>query len=185
VVGDPEPAWVSHWRASGLSTADALSGFDTLPGAEPDDVIGRWRGESLSTGHPLDGLLEELGWHGKANEDLDRVHPLLFRSRSGHTTPVEPALMPARIALTWPALARSWPVRAAFAVLRPVLQTRRHAAKLRTRECRGKHGAAIVYKGQPIVDHLRRIDADRLLGLMERIGMERPFFFLLTRDTNE
>lgn len=182
VVSDPEPAWIPSWRTGGLSTADALSCFDALPGVEPDDVIGRWRGESLSTGHPLDGLLEALGWQGKALEGSDRVHPLLFRSPSGRATPVEPALMPTRIALMWPTLARSWPVRAAFASLRPALRARRHAARLRTREYRGRHSAAIVYNGQPIVDHLRRVDANRVLGLMERRGMEQPFLFLLTRD---
>ena len=40
----------------------------------------------------------------------------------------------------------------------------------------------MIYDRQPIVDHFRRIDDDRVLGLMEMRGMERPFFFLLTRE---
>jgi hypothetical protein len=28
----------------------------------------------------------------------------------------------------------------------------------------------------------RSVDGDRVVGLMERPGMERPFFFLLERD---
>ena len=40
----------------------------------------------------------------------------------------------------------------------------------------------MIYDRQPIADHFRRIDGDRVLGLMEMGGMERPFFFLLTRD---
>jgi hypothetical protein len=40
----------------------------------------------------------------------------------------------------------------------------------------------MIYDRQPIVDHFRRIDSDRVLGLMEMRGMERPYFFLLTRD---
>ena len=40
----------------------------------------------------------------------------------------------------------------------------------------------MIYDRQPIVDHFRRIDDGRVLGLMEMRGMERPFFFLLSRD---
>ena len=40
----------------------------------------------------------------------------------------------------------------------------------------------MIYDRQPIVDHFRKVDSDRVLGLMEMRGMERPFFFLLTRD---
>lgn len=185
MVTDAEPAWLSAWRAGGLGTADALSRFDALSSVEPGEMIGRWRGASLPTGHPLDGLLEELGWHGKAFEGPDRVHPLLFRRPSGRVAPLEPGLMPVSVALRWPTLARSRPVRAAFAALLPVLQARRHAATLRARDLRGKRSAAIVYKSQPIIDHLRRVDASRIIGLMERSRMERPFLFLLTRDVDE
>ena len=38
------------------------------------------------------------------------------------------------------------------------------------------------YARKPITDHFRRIDEDRLLGLMAMRGMERPYFFLLTRE---
>ena len=40
----------------------------------------------------------------------------------------------------------------------------------------------MIYDRQPIVDHFRRIENDRVLGLMEMRGMERPYFFLLARD---
>ena len=40
----------------------ALSCFDALQSVEPEAMIGRWRGAGLPTGHPLDGVLELLGW---------------------------------------------------------------------------------------------------------------------------
>ena len=49
---------------------------------------------------------------------------------------------------------------------------------------RGKHSAAMIYDRKPIIDYFRKIDDDRVLGLMEMRGMERPFFFLLTRVPN-
>jgi hypothetical protein len=90
--------------------------------------------------------------------------------------------MPVRVALRWPALAQSAPVRMAFAAGRPLLRSDHSAASLRASDFRGKRSAAMIYDRQPIVDHFRRIDDDRVLGLMAMRGMERPFFFLLTRD---
>jgi hypothetical protein len=110
------------------------------------------------------------------------VHPLLFRLRSGRIAPLDPALMPTPMALRWPALARSAPVRAAFAALGPLLQARGPTAKLALREVRGRRSAALVYDRQPITDHLRRVDEDHVIGLMERKGMAAPFFFLLLRE---
>ena len=56
------------------------------------------------------------------------------------------------------------------------------AARLAPREFRGRTGIALVYDRQPIADHFRRVDADHVIGLMERTGMVRPFFFLLSRE---
>ena len=145
-------------------------------------MIGRWRGAGLPTGHPLDGVLESLGWYGKAFESADRVHPLLFRTRSGEVIPLDPRFMPVSVALRWPAFARSAPVRAAFAAGRALLRAHHSAASLRAENFRGKRSAAMIYDRKPIIDHFRRIDDDRVLGLMEMRGMERPFFFLLTRE---
>jgi hypothetical protein len=169
------------WSAGPPGGAAALSWFDSLAGLEPEFMIGRWRGAGLPTAHPLDGVLEALGWYGKAFESVDRVHPLLFRTRTGGVIPLDPTFMPVRIALRWPALAKSAPVRAAFAAGHPYLRAHHPAAKLRAENFRGKRSAAMIYDKQPIADHFRRIDDDRVLGLMEMRGMERPFFFLLTR----
>ena len=176
------PRWLEDWSSGAADCADPLSRFDRLAGLEPEAMIGRWRGAGLPTGHPLDGVLEALGWYGKAFESVDRVHPLLFRTRSGAVIPLEPSFMPVGVALRWPGLARSAPVRMAFAAGRRLLRSNGSAAGLQAVTFRGKRSAAMIYDRQPIVDHFRRIDNDRVLGLMEMRGMERPYFFLLTRD---
>jgi len=181
-MAPPEPDWLAKWRAGGIGSADALSRFDSLSGVEPSAMIGRWWGTGLPTGHPLDGLLEALGWYGKSFESPDRVHPLLFADRSGTAVPLDPAIMPVDLALRWPGLARSRAVRLAFAAARALLRTDRPAARLRRLEFRGKPSAAMLYASQPIIDHFRRIDCRRVLGLMELRGMAQPFFFLLTRE---
>jgi hypothetical protein len=177
-----EPGWLSNWQAGPIPRTDALARFDALLGVEPAAMIGRWRGAGLPTGHPLDGVLEALGWYGKSFEDTDRVHPLLFRTRSGEVVPLDPRFMPVSIALGCPALARSAPVRMAFAAGRPLLRSDHSDASLRVVDFRGRRSAAMIYNRKPIIDHFRKIDGDRVLGLMEMRGMERPYFFLLTRD---
>lgn len=175
------PDWLSRWATHGVAPGAALDRFDGLPEVAPEAILGRWRGAELPTGHPLDGLLGRLGWYGKLFRGPDDVQPLLFRRPSGEPMPVDPALMPVRVALRWPALARSAPARASFAALRPLLRARTPKARLRRIEFRGRSSAAMIYDRQPIIDHFRRVDDASLLGLMDLRGVA-PFFFLLRRE---
>lgn len=177
---DAEPDWLAEWRRRRVGPDEAHARFDGLPVVALPDAVGRWRGRGLATGHPYDGLLEALGWHGKRVAGPDEVWPLIFRSGGG-VLALRPALMPAGLALSLPGLARSAPVRVAFAALRPLLATRRPGARLRTVEHRGKASAAIVYDRLPMIDHLRRAGERRLLGVMDMRGAP-PFFFLLERE---
>jgi len=178
-----EPDWLAAWQVGRLDPPRALSWFDGLDGVAADAMLGRWRGVSLPTGHPLDGLLEGLGWWGKSFETRDRVHPLLCQAGSGEPVPLEPSLMPVGLALRMPGLAKSAGMRRAFRAALPVLRTARPAARLEQGTFRGKVSAAMVYRRLPITDHFRRIDDERVLGLMvlRRPG-EPYFYFLLSRE---
>lgn len=146
-------------------------------------MLGRWCGVSLATGHPLDGLLEALGWWGKAFERADRVHPLLFRTVSGAIVPLDPPRLLAGLGLRLPGFGRHFIVRRAFRVALPLLRAHTFAARLEEISFRGVSSAAMVYRRLPILDHFRRIDADRVLGLMVSGKATEPaFFFLLYRD---
>ena len=173
-----DPRWLAAWRDGPFDRGAALARFDGLPSVAPGDLIGEWRGTGLPSGHPLDGLLEDLGWYGKRFETEDDVHALLFGSPAGGIVSLDPARLPVSVALAWPRLARTSAVRVAFSTLRPVLAVRRPTALLRRTTFRGVSSAAMIYRRQPIVDHFRRIDAIRVLGLMEMRGTP-PYFFLL------
>jgi hypothetical protein len=69
-----------------MDTAAALDLYDTLAPVRVEEMTGSWRGESLRTGHPLDGLLERFRWHGKRFDGPDDAHPLVFRAGAGRTT---------------------------------------------------------------------------------------------------
>lgn len=165
----------------GSDTATALAFFDALAPVGCAELVGRYRGRELPTGHTMDGLLEASGWYGKQFDDVDHVHPLLFRSPGGDIFPVEPRKMPLGFAARVPSALVSR-AHSSVGVLRPVIRTKKHRARLRAVEYRGVVSAAMVYDHLPIIDVFRRVDAQTLLGVMDLRG-SAPYVFILTRDT--
>ncbi len=175
------PAWLDTWSRQPCTRAEAFRRFDALAAVEPAQMVGRWRGRGCPTGHPLDGVLERLGWYGKAFEPPDRAHPLLFARPSGGPVALDPRFLPVRLPLRWPALARGAAARSGFAAVRPLLATTRPAATLRCLTYRGVSTTAMAYDRKPIVDYFRAISADAVLGVMETPGLP-PYFFRLERE---
>ena len=164
-----------------MSTEEALELCDALPAVDSDTLIGRWRGTEISTHHPMDGLLETLGWYGKEFIDRDHVHPLLFSDSHGRLFALDPKRLPLDIGLKLPML-RSKLARSMLLATRFVLQTRKARARVRMVEYRGKVSASMIYDNLPICDTFRLIDHNTLLGVMDFKGVEQPFFFKLHRD---
>lgn len=170
---------LDEMQQGGCSTREALDLFDALPASEIPSMFGRWRGSSLPTEHPWDGLLSALGWYGKELLDEENVHPLLFSSRGG-ARPLSPRLFPVGLfagRASLPPL--PWSL---FSFVRPLLGAARPAARLRKIEHRGVLTAAMIYDHLPIIDIFRSIDGETRLGVMDLRGMSRPFFFVLRRE---
>lgn len=102
----------------GTDTATALAFYDGLPAVAIEDMLGRWRGAELPTGHPLDGLLAKAGWHGKRFDDADGAHPLIFGRGDGSHFAVDPAWIPLGLMTSWLGLAKTWRTLALSALLR-------------------------------------------------------------------
>lgn len=169
-----------HAIAAGRATTEeALAVFDGLDAVPVEFMIGTWRGAEFPTGHPMDGLLTATGWYGKQFVDAETVHPLLFFTPDRRAAfPVNPALAP--VGLRLPAN-RSY--HRLITAARPVLGTSRPTARLRATEYRGRVSATMIYDAKPINDVFRKVDDDTVLGAMDQRGAERPFFFVLRRDT--
>ncbi|MFM7394320.1 MAG: DUF4334 domain-containing protein [Cyanobium sp.] len=181
----PLPTTLPMSDAPERDTRAALALFDRLPAVEPSRMLGRWRGESFASGHPLDGILETYHWYGKAFHSEEDVDPLLFQSCGGKVVPLR-ALMPD------PSLLERFPWLRAQAVgdgfqrwLLPLLTTQASQARLRRLDHRGITTAAMIYDNLPIIDVFRCIDERTLLGLMDARGIAQPFFFLLRRQEGE
>jgi hypothetical protein len=159
---------------------EALALFDSLDPVRAEEILGRWRGRELGTGHPMDGALVASGWWGKWFDGVDDVHPLVFRTPGGDLVSLDPRRVPLGLAGTLPPAAMS-AARRSLGVLKVAMQTARPRARLRNVEFRGVMTAAMVYDHLPIIDVFRRVDADTLLGVMD-LRDSPPYFFVLERS---
>ncbi len=177
-----QAAWIqAYTNKNRMSTEEALALCDALPIVTIDMLIGKWRGTELYTNHPMNGLLETLGWYGKEFIDQERVYPLLFSDSHGQIFSLDPQRLPVSLALKLP-IPRIKLVRQAFLLFRFAFQTRKAKARARMIEYRGKVSASMIYDNLPIYDTFRLIDDNTLLGVMDMKGSEQPFFFKLHRD---
>nr|WP_250812628.1 GXWXG domain-containing protein [Neorhizobium tomejilense] len=158
-----------------------LERFLSLPPIRPSEMIGLWQGRGIPSGHPFDGVLENLGWFGKRFTSELRADALLFRSGQHRLTPIDPARIPLRLALRFHKAGRTRPVKNLFSYLQRGLRAKGPVASLQTMSFHGVTSAAITYDEQPVVDHLRRIDEHRMMGAMVIEGDERIYFFELER----
>jgi hypothetical protein len=165
-----------------LTRDAALALYDSLPTVNIDFMLGAWRGEGFATGHPLDGVLETCHWHGKRFHSADHVDPLVFRGLGGRLWRLNPAVMPVGL-MGSVALPANAVLGRLFQLAMPLMQTRRSRARLRMIEFRGKTSAAMLYDDQPINDVFRKLDDNRVLGIMDLKGMGEPFFFQLERES--
>lgn len=183
-IGPAAPSWLVDWEDRAISTRLALDHFDGLGALEEAEMLGRWHGRDLPTGHPLDGVLGALSWFGKDFRSCEDVDPLLFRRRDGTLFALDPACIPIRSVQRRPHLWLGTVSAELFRRFGYLLATRRPTARLRSLAFRGVVSAAMIYDSLPVIDSFRRVDTTRVLGLMDLRGMEQPFFFLLRREAD-
>jgi len=133
------------------------------------------------------GLLENVGWHGKRFDSADEVHPLVFRRglegrRPARLVSVDPGRVPLGLAARHGQRFTGRATAVAFRMLLPLLATRRPRARLRPVEYRGVTSVAMSYDQLPIIDVFRAVDDDTLVGAMDLRGLAEPYLFTLRRE---
>lgn len=63
------------------SQKEASEWFRSLEPVHSEEMVGLWRGTRHPSGHPLDGVLENLHWFGKRFHPGMRADALLFEGR--------------------------------------------------------------------------------------------------------
>jgi hypothetical protein len=166
----------------GATTAQAMLFFDSLPAVTIEELLGDWVGGEIPTGHPMNGLLGPMGWHGKRFVTADDVHPLVMDGRDGARYSLNPGLLPVSALLRHRALLDNPRLQRAARSLAPTLRTRAPKARLRMLEYRGVVTAAMCYDQQPIHDVFRKVDENTVLGAMDMRGLDEPGVFFLRRE---
>jgi hypothetical protein len=176
-----QPAQQLHQLENGTTTEAALAFFDSLAPVETPTLIGSWRGRGVETGHPIDGLLELFGWHGKRFSGpggcLSIGFPTHERWRIQRTSRI-----PVGCVVRHPNLFRHSLAGRLFRAFSMLLQTEQPKARLRMTEYRGVVSATMIYDSLPINDVFRKVDEDCVLGAMDMRFTPQPFFFVLRRE---
>lgn len=155
--------------------------FQGLPPVESHEMIGLWTGRGIPSGHPLDGVLENLGWFGKRFSPQMRADALLFRVGEKRLVAIDPAWIPLRLALRFHKIGRSRAASNLASYLLRRLRAKGSVASLKAVPFHGVTSAAMAYDTQPIIDHFRRVDDNRVMGAMVIEGDDRVYFFELKR----
>lgn len=160
-------------------TATVLKVFDDLDPVSNDFLIGRWKGFVIATDHPMDSLLDTLGWYGKVFQGVEDAHPLIVHSQDrSELFAIDPGLLP----LSFNAIPIPEVVSEFTRLSRADLRTGVSRGRLRTVEYRGKLTGSLLYDERPILDHFARIDAGTILGIMDFKDVPQPGAFVLERD---
>lgn len=165
--------------AEGMTTAEALTLFDSLDPIPNEFMFGRWSGAEIPTGHPMDGLLIAIGWYGKRFKNENEVHPLVVGEGGKFSIVPLPILI--RLSLNFPIFRKPF-MRPSNVLVTKMIQTKKSEARLRMIDYRGKTSATMIYDRMPIHDHFRRLDDNTVMGLMDFKWTEEPYFFTLSRE---
>jgi hypothetical protein len=84
-----------------------FAGLRSLEPVLPAEMVGLWRGVGIPSGHPLDGVLENLQWFGKRFDADLRADALLFQWRPGRLVPIEPSFFPMGLVIRLAPLGRT------------------------------------------------------------------------------
>jgi hypothetical protein len=177
------PADTLRHLEGGATTEEALAFYDSLPAVTIEELLGCWAGGEIHTGHPMNGLLAPIGWHGKRFESADEVHPLVMDRPGGGRYSMNPGLIPLPILLRHHALLGNATLLRIARRLGPVGRTRAPRARLRMLEYRGVVTVAMCYDQLPIHDVFRKVDDDTVLGAMDLRGTAEPLVFFLRRES--
>lgn len=159
---------------------EASAWFRSLEPIHSEELVGLWRGSGHPSGHPLDGVLENLHWFGKRFHPNMRADALLFKGDQNKLVAVEPAFFPVCLALRFAGIGRTSLAWNLFTRLRSRLRAKSTTASLQERMDESIVTAAMVYDRQPIVDYFRRSDK-HVIGKMVVEGDPRRYFFYLQK----
>lgn len=160
---------------------ETITWFRSLEPVQPIEMLGLWKGAGIPSGHPLDGVLENLGWFGKRFHADMRADALLFQWRPDRLVAIDLGFVPIGLAIKAGPFGRTGLARSGFSYLQKACRARGTIASLKLRTLEDAATAAMFYDRQPVVDYFGRINDEELAGMMCVEGDARRFFFKLRK----
>lgn len=182
---------LNNFKSNGMTQRQGFEFFDKLEPVDNKFMVGKWRGEEIKSGHPMDGMLSIVPWRGKQFIDNENVMPLVLDDKKGGTYFVNPK----NIFSFGDMAMKSKTIKKmingekkfnkyGFDVIFKRFKTNNSKARLRQVVYRGIISAAMIYDNLAIIDIFRKIDNDTVLGVMDLKGQlnDLGYFFILKRE---
>lgn len=151
--------------------------FNKLETVSIEFMIGKWKGDEILTGHPMNGFLASSGWYGKIFESAEKVHPLIFYTDAKRT---ETFIANPTDFMAW--VNKNTKNDLFLGDFRKEMETTEFKARLRRTEFRSTISATMIYDELPINDIFKKIDENTVLGIMDLKNGPENYFFILERD---
>ncbi|MGW0160141.1 DUF4334 domain-containing protein [Mycobacterium sp. NPDC003323] len=156
-----------------MTQHNLAAAFDALPPVTIDALRGLWRPDTSYAETPGGRVLLESGWYGMRFTDSESVDPLLFRTADGT------GLFAADLSKVLEVLTQG---PADISMHREIVAAHGPTARLRMVHYRGVTSATLIYDRVPIMDYIRAVDADTVVGAVEARGtVEAPVYAVLRR----
>ncbi|ODV89284.1 hypothetical protein CANCADRAFT_3912 [Tortispora caseinolytica NRRL Y-17796] len=156
-----------------LPEKEALEFYLDLEPMELHELRGGWKGSTLYTDHPLDNKMASFGWHGMFFKNNEVVYPSIWNANDGSKFIADPLkVITAVQSSTAPDIMGS----------PQSYLTTSDSARIRMVVSYDHPTATLIYNNLPIYDSFKRIDDDRIVGLVDMKGVDKPYFFMMTRD---
>ncbi|KAJ5691905.1 hypothetical protein N7462_001328 [Penicillium macrosclerotiorum] len=79
----PEQQYQELVKRSNIPKDEVLTLFDQLKPAKLEQFIGPWKAASVSTGHPIEQMLNDMRWAGKNFRSIEDVDPVVIYKDDG------------------------------------------------------------------------------------------------------
>ncbi|KAA1039599.1 DUF4334 domain-containing protein [Macrococcus equipercicus] len=158
--------------------------FDSLEPISTHMIYGLWRGEEVNTPHPMTSLLKKANWYGKYFQDDNNVTPIVMQDKNGELFAANPGILPLKAPLKLVKLLSKGFFDMSVTLIKPLFKTKSSKARLRMMDYNGTPTAAMIYDQKPLIDYLKKIDDNTLLGMVDEttISKHQTHYFILIRD---
>lgn len=152
--------------------------FENLEMVNFNELKGIWKGYEISTTHAMSGALSKINWEGKEFVSKDEVYPLVMKINNRFLK-VNPRFLP--INKMTIKLVNIKVLRLFIPYYYKLIKSNRPHATIESYDVNNINTCSIVYNDLQIIDVLKKIDQNMIIGQMNTPYFEEKYYFLLIK----